>query len=383
MGKGRGMRIFIYIVFAAIIFYLIAVRPYNDRRDRMEELAEHYFAHRGLHDNRGPAPENSMMAFRRAVNRGYGIELDVRETKDEQLVVFHDPNLLRVCGIDRKVSDMTATELGRCRICGSEETIPTLYEALDLIHGRVPIIVEIKYEGFNKVRRLCENTAFALDCYEGVTCIESFHPLVLRWFRKHHPNVLRGQLSDRFPDINPLRKVGGFLLSLCMCNFLTKPDFIAYNMKYARQLPYQVLRHMHCFGAAWTVRSENDLVEARQNFDMMIFEHFTPDQSKIPRVEKKKKRDINHMIRKHLLVSGQVQAVGFRWRATQIAQDTGVSGWVMNRDDGRVEMELQGTPEMIEETMERLKRQPYIEIDDVLEEIIPVLPHEYEFKVRY
>lgn len=375
--------IWVYIIFAVVVLYLLAVRPGNERRDRMEELAEKYYAHRGLYDNKGPAPENSMMAFSRAVSRGYGIELDVRETKDEQLVVFHDPDLKRVCGIDRKVSDMTATELSRCTICGSKETIPTFYEVLDMVKGRVPIIVEIKYEGFNKVKRLCENTAYCMDCYEGPTCIESFHPLVLRWFKTHHPNVLRGQLSDRFPEINPLRKIGGFLLSLCICNFYTKPDFIAYNMKYAHHLPYQVLRHMHCFGAAWTVRSDQALLEARHNFDLMIFEGFMPDQSKIPRVERKKNRKMNNMIRKHMIVSGLVQAVGFRWRATQIAQDTGVTGWVKNRDDDRVEMELQGTRQMIDDTIEALKRQPYIEIDEIEETIIPVDEHEYEFKVRY
>lgn len=375
--------LWIYIVFALLVLYLMAVRPYNGRRERMEEMAGKYYAHRGLFDNSGLAPENSMMAFRRAITHGYGIELDIRQTKDEQLVVFHDPTLKRVCGVDRKVSDMTALELGRCRIFQSRETIPTFYEVLSLVKGRVPLIIEIKYEGFHKVKKLCEDAAFMMDCYDGPTCVESFHPLVLLWFRRHHPNVLRGQLSDRFPDINPIRKVGGFLLSLCACNFFTKPDFIAYNTRYAHHLPYQVLRHMHCFGAAWTVRSEKALAEARSNFDIMIFEGFLPDQSKIPDNVKKKRRDCRHMIRKHMIVSGRVQAVGFRWRATMIAQDTGVTGWVMNRDDDRVEMELQGTPERIDATVEALKRQPYIEIDNIEEENIPVDEHEYEFKVHY
>ncbi|MDO4620332.1 MAG: acylphosphatase [Lachnospiraceae bacterium] len=92
---------------------------------------------------------------------------------------------------------------------------------------------------------------------------------------------------------------------------------------------------------------------------------------------------MKNIVRKHMLVSGTVTAVGFRYRATYIAQNLGITGWVRNTWDDRVEMEVQGTQQMLTEMLARLNAQPYIEICNVEEELLPVEEKEYEFKVRY
>ena len=131
------------LVVVAVLLVLYAFLTYpGKRRDISPELLGTQYAHRGLHD--AEHPENSLSAFALAVKNGYGIELDVRLSKDGVLVVFHDDTLDRVAGIPGKVIDFTAKELSEMRLGGSEEGIPTLAEVLDLVNGRVPLLVEIK-----------------------------------------------------------------------------------------------------------------------------------------------------------------------------------------------------------------------------------------------
>ena len=89
------------------IVYLAAIMPRIFKRPDYSSLKGYYYAHRGLHDNNSDAPENSMAAFRKAVDAGYGIELDVQLTKDRIPVIFHDDTLKRVCGVDGYVKDYT------------------------------------------------------------------------------------------------------------------------------------------------------------------------------------------------------------------------------------------------------------------------------------
>ena len=78
------------------------------------------FAHRGLHSRDKSVPENSLEAFELASRAGYGIELDVQLSKDGQVVVFHDDDLKRVCGVDCRVDEKTYAELTELRLCGTE-----------------------------------------------------------------------------------------------------------------------------------------------------------------------------------------------------------------------------------------------------------------------
>ena len=151
-----------------------------------------YFAHRGLYNNSGSAPENTMAAFDRAVKAGYGIELDVQLTKDEEVVVTHDFHLRRNCGIEGEVDQFTYEELQRFPVFHSKERIPLLEDVLKRIDGKVPLLVELKYK---EGSRICEKASQLLDLYKGTYMIESFHPQVLLWYKQHRPQVARGQLS--------------------------------------------------------------------------------------------------------------------------------------------------------------------------------------------
>jgi len=147
------------------------------------------FAHRGLHTEDKSVPENSLEAFRLAGRAGYGVELDVQLTKDGQVVVFHDDTLDRVCGVPGKLSDKSYDELKLLSLCGTNQRIPLLTEVLEVYQGRGPLLVELKTGSRN--RELCEKTYAILSDYPGEVCIESFNPMIVRWFKKHAKDLVR------------------------------------------------------------------------------------------------------------------------------------------------------------------------------------------------
>ena len=175
--------IVLLLVLAAVYFILICPRLW-DKPDYSVLKGVHY-AHRGLHDNQTDAPENSLKAFEKAVDAGYGIEFDVQLSKDYIPVIFHDATLERMCGIQGNVWDYTAEELQAMKLADSAETIPTLARALELIGGRVPLIIEYKLH----VPRteVCQLADEILQGYQGIYCIESFHPLAVTWYRTNRP----------------------------------------------------------------------------------------------------------------------------------------------------------------------------------------------------
>ena len=236
------------------------------------------FAHRGLHGAPGAGPENSLAAFAAACDAGYGIELDVRETADGQLAVIHDPTLKRAAGKDLAIADTSYAELASYSLFGSDQHLPLFSEVLSLVNGRVPLIVEIKCDTMRDADRVAAKTARLLDAYSGTYCVESFNPKCLRWFLKHRPQVLRGQLSERFRGMTGALRIYAVPASFCLANFLTRPDFIAYNIRDAHLLRYQVLRRvLHACTVAWTVTDGTSLAEARKLFDVFIFEGFLPE----------------------------------------------------------------------------------------------------------
>ena len=280
---GQTPYMIIYIATAAIalllaILWLLATSPGPGRRERMEAFSKKMIAHRGLHNNKGDAPENSLLAFQKAVEAGYGIELDVRETKDGALVVCHDDYLKRVAGVKKKISEMTLADVQKVKLYKSEQTIPTFEDVFSVIGGRVPLVAEVKIESIRNAPRISGKVAALLDEYQGPVCMESFNPAVVRWFRKNRPEMLRGQLSDqfkkehKFPDCILM-----FLFSCCFFNFLTKPDFIAYRFTCADLLRFRLLHGFHhACCAGWTIRSEEDLKAALRDFDVIIFDSFIP-----------------------------------------------------------------------------------------------------------
>lgn len=236
----------------------------------------YYYAHRGLHDGK-TIPENSMEAFDLAIKNNYGIELDVQLTKDNIPIIFHDDNLKRVCGINKMVKDCSFEELQRIYLYNSKKRIPHLREVLDLVNGQVPLILEFKLRSLTN--SICKIVSSYLDDYGGIYCIESFHPLVVHWYKKNRPSVIRGQLSTKylFPKKGIGNRLLSFVLSSLLFNFLTRPDFIAYEHKYARNLSLIICRKLYKTPTiAYTIQSQKELEKNYEIFDFFIFDSFTP-----------------------------------------------------------------------------------------------------------
>lgn len=256
--------------------YLLSIVPNRGRKEKMKVFEKQYIAHRGLFDNESEAPENSIPAFQRAVQQGYGIELDVQLTTDNRLVVFHDETLQRICGFDKKLTECSYDELKHYRLAKSDENIPLFDEVLKVIDGKVPLIVEVKSEGdWKKTTQLM---AERMDSYQGCYCMESFHPFAVKWFKDYRPEIIRGQLSTNyFKDQINRKWYEKFLLSNLMLNFLTKPDFIAYNHLWKKDFSYTLCRKLFKpENVAWTIKNQKELEEAEKTFDVIIFDSFIP-----------------------------------------------------------------------------------------------------------
>lgn len=253
---------------AGAVAFLVA--PGRMSAAQRAPFVDRNYAHRGLHTPDGAVPENSLAAFRDAVAHGYGVELDVHLTADDALVVFHDDTVERVCGVPGEVEQMTLAELRALRLRGTEEEIPTFAEALEVLGGRVPFILELKRGGRN--RELCERVYAALRGYEGPVCIESFDPFIVRWFYKNAPELLRGQLSmppRAYGDSTT--RLNAFLVGNLLTNVLCRPQFVAYQIG-GKPLTVRLCERMGALRVAWTSHAWD---QERKN-NMVIFEFYRP-----------------------------------------------------------------------------------------------------------
>ncbi|MBE6766689.1 MAG: glycerophosphodiester phosphodiesterase [Ruminococcaceae bacterium] len=256
---------------AALIIFLIfpAARRHPDRKI----LSGLYIAHRGLHDLEGAAPENSLSAYRLAVEKGFAIEIDIHITADGEIVVFHDDTPKRVCGASGKIEDMTLSELKALRLAGTDEQIPTLRECLDTVDGRVPLLIEFKC--LKNPAPLCEAANEILKDYKGKYFIQSFYPPVLAWYRKNRPDICRGQLSTVFGKDDP-----GFyvFLTWLFTNVIARPDFVSYDFLHKKQFFRRLCTLLGAFPVGWTFTGKEQVESAKDSFDTYIFENFLPDR---------------------------------------------------------------------------------------------------------
>ena len=254
------------------LIYLFLIAPKNKKE--MNKFKTVYYAHRGLHNEE--RAENSMSAFRAAVDGGFGIELDIRLSKDGKLVVFHDDTLDRVCGREGKVIDFTADELATFKLSGTDDGIPLFSDVLALVDGKVPLLVEIKENAGDSTvsHAACE----MLKGYKGEFIIESFNPMSLKVVKEQYPEIPRGILSHRYFEYEKSRKPLFFLLQSLLLNFLCRPAFIAYDHRHANAFGLRFVRAFFKVPTiAWTVRSAEDEAIARKNgFDGIIFENYLP-----------------------------------------------------------------------------------------------------------
>lgn len=268
----------------------------------------------GTPDVTGPlAPENSLAAFAAACEAGYGIELDLQLTLDGQVVVVHDADLLRVAGDPRRIEDLTYDELTRIPLfpaangskpgdlkavplpdaeekvplvvtpptapTGYYQHVPLFSDVLKVVAGRAPLIVEYKFSnnqawGEREVE-LMEKGHALLEAYSGPYVIESFHPGAVNWYKEHHPDVCRGQLS--WPASLGKNGPAEWAAGLLAFDWLSRPDFIAYDWTGGSSPQVRLARAMGAITVSWTVRSSAELADCDQFFDHHIFEAFVPD----------------------------------------------------------------------------------------------------------
>ena len=213
-------------------------------------------AHRGSFDN--PAvPENSLAAFQASIDRSLPIELDVHVSADGVPVVFHDGDLWRLTGLAAKVGELTAGELTKLRLFGTEERLPMLAEVLEQVSGRVPLLIELKTHA-PRSGRLEHVVVEALKGYNGGAALQSFNPLSVGWLLRHAPGFLRGQLASG-PDGPPPRRAA-------------KADFVAYRVEDLPNPDITRLRERGMPIIAWTVRSAEQKARAQAHADNYIFE---------------------------------------------------------------------------------------------------------------
>ena len=263
----------VLLALAAVYLYMIA--PEKKRPDA-SHLEGWLYAHRGLHDGNRKVIENSMEAFRLAVEKGYGMELDVQLTRDGKLVVHHDGSLKRVTGVDRQVHDVDYADLP---LLPDGSKIPLFTEVLAMVDGCAPIIVEVKHNGGS-----AKNAAAAwaiLKDYQGPYCVESFNPAAMKYFRQNAPHIVRGQLASggkwNKKDLNFASYVA---LRSLMVNAVSRPHFVAYSVPQDRTVSMWLMKHVFKpLLACWTVREQKVLDEARkQGYQYPIFELFTPSE---------------------------------------------------------------------------------------------------------
>ena len=265
------MKILIILFICLFLLYLFLIAPRMFKRADRSPFMGYYYAHRGLFDNDSDAPENSLLAFQKAVDAGYGMELDIQLSKDNHLVIFHDASLKRMCGVDGKVWEYTLKELQQMKLANSEQTIPTFEEFLKIVNGKVPFILEYKLD--RPQTKVCELANELLKNYKGVYCVESFHPLAVLWYRKNRPDVLRGQLSEEF--FREEKNKGKHILTLAsflLFNFAGRPDFIAYNHLHADNISRRICKMLGALSVTYTIKSSEEYKINKKNFDLFIFD---------------------------------------------------------------------------------------------------------------
>ena len=238
----------------------------KSRIDKNHFLLKAPICHRGKIDD--TVAENTIEAFKKTIQRKYPIELDLQLTRDNEVVVVHDDNLQRLCGVDKKIEDLTLEEIKKVKI-QDKYSIPTFEEVLTVIDGQVPLLIEIK--NVKKCGLLEDLVIETLKQYKGEFAVMAFNPRVLEYLKIKAPEIIRGQLSSFFKK-EKLAFYKKFLLKRMIFNKKTEPDFIAYALE---NLPNRfVKKYIEVPLIAWTIRTNEDSKRAKSlNTKNIIFEN--------------------------------------------------------------------------------------------------------------
>ncbi len=273
------MNPWIIIIPAIVILFLLGAYIFliaPGKKRNMTEFKNVKFAHRGLHDAK--YPENSLSAFGAAVEAGFGIELDVRLSSDGVLMVFHDDTLLRVCGDERRVIDLTAAELSAISLLGTPDTVPTFAEVLSLVDGRVPLLVEIKESAGDG--SVSAKTIEMLKDYKGTYIVESFNPFSVKKAKDGLPATACGILATgEYGEADKGHSLRNFALTHLLTNVICRPSFVAYDARRSRCFTLKMMRFLGVARVAWTIRSpKEERAALKAGFDTVIFENYIPEK---------------------------------------------------------------------------------------------------------
>lgn len=212
-------------------------------------------AHRGIHNNID-IPENSIKAIKESLKVNIPIEIDIQLTKDNQLVVFHDENLKRMTNNDEFVCNKTLDEIKQLNLLDTEETIPTLKEVLNVINNQVLLFIEIKHT--KNIKLICETLVNELNNY-GNYVLKSFDPRIIRWFKKHKPNITRGLLMmNHKKNIRNIIFNNSIILNYC------KPDFISISTNLYKRKKYQKVS-TKIPTIIWTIKDYSEINNFQNN----------------------------------------------------------------------------------------------------------------------
>jgi len=218
-------------------------------------LTNHYIAHRGIHNNK--TIENTKEAFDLAIKMNYPIELDVHLLKDKEIVVFHDDNLKRLVNINKRLKDYSYKELLEDN---KLFVIPTLKEVLDQVQGKVPIIIELKYD--NKVGLLEQEVVKLLDNYQGKFAIQSFNPFIVNWFKKNRKDYIRGLLISNKKNLKA--RIARSRLAI----LISKPDFLSISTKYnINKINKLSKKHKILI---WTVDNKEKYLKYKDKYNLIV-----------------------------------------------------------------------------------------------------------------
>lgn len=236
-------------------------------------LVKSPIAHRGLYNEK--YPENSLSAFKNAVKNNFAIELDVTCLADDIPVVFHDERLARMTGKDGFISGAKYSDICKLNLLGSKEKIPTLKEALDVIDGKVPVLIEIK--NYGKVGTVEKSVWKVLQEYRGEYAIDSYNPYTLEWFKKNAPKIKRGQHASLFVD-KEITGISKFFLKRMLLNKkISEPNFIVYS---SEDMPNKYLKKY--YGVlpiiADAVSSDEEQQKLKDLSDNFLFDSYLPSR---------------------------------------------------------------------------------------------------------
>jgi len=273
----KAFKIIVIILIVLCLLFTFLVAPRMFHKPDMSAFMGTSIAHRGYFDNEAGIPENSLASFRAAIEKGFVIELDIQLSSDGVAFVFHDADLERVCNVQGKIWEYTAAELKEMKLLGTEETIPTFEETLDLINGQVPILVEYKMDKVDTA--VCAAGQALLDKYNGDYAIQCFDPRALLWYKKNAPQVARGQLAEKFWEKEEYNgKPLYFVLTYMLTNVATRPDFISYKAIHKDNLSLNICRMLGAKTACYTLKSADEFTYVNDEFDMYIFDSFDISQ---------------------------------------------------------------------------------------------------------